>query len=135
MKMYHATDEQSARSIIQDGKIKTRFGEILLTDSVNNALKFLLFRGLDKVIIFEVDVDESKMLESFDHSEAFFGCKAWMVFEDIPVSSDTVIYEQDMQALYDLMNEKGDHKSDTVVEVGSDVINEVADAVSATATS
>ena len=95
MKYYHATTEQAGKGIIADGVIKTGFdGVVYLADSVNNACKFLLIRFVsDPIVIFEIDnLDESKVEESYDHSEAFFKCKAWMYPEDIPVTLITNVY-------------------------------------------
>ena len=96
MKYYHATTAAAAESIIADGKIKTGFdGVVYLGDSINNAAKFLLIRFTpgSEIIIFEIEgLDESKIEESFDHSEAFFKCKAWMYPEDIPTTLVTNVY-------------------------------------------
>lgn len=75
---YHATDYKNMDSILYRGIHKGFDGTVYLTDSPESAATFLAIRGCKKIIVFEVDLDESKVEESFDHSQAFFRCRAWM---------------------------------------------------------
>lgn len=123
-KYYHATSEECAKSIVRDGKIKCNYGEIFLAETIDDALKFLFFRQLDKVVIFEVELDENKVVESFDHNAAFFGCRAWMTFEDIPVTSETSAYIQDMSEIYQQVNRKVTPDENNVAVVAGDVLQD-----------
>ena len=54
---FHATTHENAKKIMQDGGT-----------------------------IFEVELEERKIVEAHDHNEAFFGCKAYMYMDDIPTA-------------------------------------------------
>ena len=95
MKYYHATSVNCAQQIALDGEIRPGYtGEIFLADSVDNAVKFVCFRLIgEQIVILEIDgLDESKISESYDHSEAFFGCKAWCYEGAIPYTQVTCAY-------------------------------------------
>lgn len=51
-------------------------GGVYLCETAKDACKFLAIRGEKMVYVFEVEVNESQMIESFDHDENYFGCKA-----------------------------------------------------------
>lgn len=64
-------------------------GFVYFSDSMINATKFLVVRGIapDNVIVFQIatnKLDKRELLESFDHSNKFFGCRAWCYSLDIP---------------------------------------------------
>lgn len=44
-----------------------------------------------RVYVFEVEVNESQMVESFDHNENYFDCKAYLYLGDIPFSKVTQV--------------------------------------------
>ena len=46
---------------------------------------------MKRVYVFEVEVNESQMVESFDHDESYFGCKAYLYLGDIPFSKVTQV--------------------------------------------
>ena len=50
-----------------------------------------LFEGVKRIYVFEVGVNESQMVESFDHDENYFGCKAYLYLGDIPFSKVTQV--------------------------------------------
>lgn len=101
MTYYHATSEDNAIQIINDGEIKTGIdGIVYMADSLENALKFVLFRSWDKVIIFEFDIpDESLVHKTFDHSYKFFQCKSYGYPENIDLSYVKNAWQQDMKVL------------------------------------
>lgn len=66
-------------------------GGVYLCDTAKDACKFLDIRGVKRVYVFEVEVNESQMVESFDHNESYFGCKAYLYLEDIPYSQVTQV--------------------------------------------
>lgn len=86
MEYYHATTKENFEKIVEDGVIKTGFdGIIYLTDSKENALKFVALRPIESsIIVIEIDVpDESRVFETFDHSFNFFKCKSYGYPDDI----------------------------------------------------
>lgn len=85
--MYHATDYENLESIIDQGKIKRGVdGVIYLCNSPKDSAKFIAIRGIKKILVCEVEVDDELLEESFDHSESFFRCKAYMYNSDIEMS-------------------------------------------------
>jgi len=47
---------------------------------------FLKMRGIEKIITFKIDankLDKKSIFESFDHSQSFFGCRAFVYEKDI----------------------------------------------------
>lgn len=85
--LYHATAFSNLGSILSKG-IKNGFdGVIYLAETREDALKFVAIRLIGQPIaVIEVEIDndnEKDILESFDHSQAFFKCRAWMSTEEI----------------------------------------------------
>ena len=66
-------------------------GGVYFCETAKDACKFLAIRGEKEIYVFEVEVDEVKVVESFDHDEVFFGCKAYLYLEDIPFSKVTQV--------------------------------------------
>lgn len=94
MKFYHATTEENALKIVLDGKIKKSVeGAVFVCKNPLDACKFLVIRGIEKIIVFEVDLDEKRIVESTDHSEAFFQCKAYMYHGEIKITDETPKWE------------------------------------------
>lgn len=91
MKLYHATDKENLVSIITEGIKPDAFGDVYFAESYEQALAFMVFRHIQEIIIFEIEMDISKCRESFDHSEAMFcrmfgfeTCRAWCYEGTIP---------------------------------------------------
>lgn len=96
MKYYHATSEDSLSKILAEGVIKTGFdGIVYLAETQENALRFVALRLLDQpVIVLEIDIpDESKLIETFDHSYKFFKCKSFGYLENISSNHITAIWK------------------------------------------
>lgn len=93
MKFYHATTPENAISIMWDGVIKSRYGEVFLCKKPSDACKFLAIRGCSKVIVIEVELPEDAVIESYDHSESFFQCKAYIHNGDIKLTGAEVYTE------------------------------------------
>ena len=77
---YHATTEENFKKIMFDGKIKVGFdGIVYLTESKEDALKFLCLRAFGQsIIVLEIHIpDETKIEETFDHSYSFFKCRSF----------------------------------------------------------
>jgi len=82
---YHATPYENLFSVTEKGIIKGIDGVVYLTEKPYEAARFVAIRGFDKILVLGVEIDEDKVKESFDHSEAFFKCKAYFYPEDISV--------------------------------------------------
>ena len=76
---YHATPWDNYEKIMSEGIKLGTDHVVYLCDSIDNAIKFVAIRGVRKIAIFEVELDDKEVEESFDHSEAFFKCKAWTI--------------------------------------------------------
>lgn len=78
MKFYHATTSTAAESIRKDGVIKAgAMGDVFLCRNPLDACKFLILRGTPVIYVVEVDLRRSEVIESYDHAESFFKCKAY----------------------------------------------------------
>lgn len=94
MKFYHATTEENMRKILGDGVIKHSIGgAVFLCRNPIDACKFLVIRGYRKMCVVEVDLKKNEVDESFDHSEAFFQCKAFIHNGDIYLNGNEKILE------------------------------------------
>lgn len=90
-KYYHATNYANFSGIMAEDVIKAGIdGGVYLCETAKDACKFLAIRG-EEGICFEVEVDEARVIESFDHDEGFFGCKAYLYLGDIPFSKVTQV--------------------------------------------
>lgn len=97
-KFYHCTIRKNMRGIFENAIKKGADGVIYLADSPSNAAKFLYVRGypLREIVVFEIAremLDESRLDYSYDHSESFFGCKAYMYQGDIEHGHIENMYE------------------------------------------
>lgn len=92
MKYYHATSFDNAIKIINDGYLKPIVDGVYFCTSCSDCLKFVYVRQRNtKCVIFEVDINESDVSESFDHNESFFNCKAYVSSSSISVMNVTDI--------------------------------------------
>ena len=84
MKFYHATTLENMEKIAASGFIKKSWdGVVYLCKDPIDACKFLVLRGLRKMCVIETELDENDVQESFDHSQSFFKCKAYIHNGDI----------------------------------------------------
>ena len=77
MKYYHATDFKNLVSILDEGLNTGCDGVIYLTKDPKEAIRFVVLRGVKKALVCEVEVDENNVIETFDHSELFYKCRAY----------------------------------------------------------
>lgn len=94
-KYYHATDPENLASICMNGLRKGFDGQVYLAEDPQEACRFLALRFLPRILVVCVELEESEVEESFDHSYAFFKCRAWMHAGDIHPDRicDLQIYE------------------------------------------
>lgn len=71
MILYHATAERNLADIRKQG-IKGNYDGVYLADSAELATSFIFLRGETRVIVFEIDVPDNLVQESFDHNEQWF---------------------------------------------------------------
>ncbi len=84
MKYYHATDINNMINIVYEG-IKTGIdGCVYLAKTKEDAMKFIAIRTNNDIIVFEVELNENNVEESYDHNEQFFKCKAYYYSDNIP---------------------------------------------------
>lgn len=86
MKYYHATSMSSYLNILKDETIKPGFdGLVYLTEEISHALRFVAIRGLKEIVVLEIEIpDAINVIETFDHSEAFFKCRSFGYQGSIP---------------------------------------------------
>lgn len=100
MKFYHATTGAAAESILKDGVLKAdHFGEVFLCRTPLDACKFVVIRGVTLVSVLEVNLKRSEVYESHDHSEAFFGCKAYAHQGDIALRGNVPVLTYDFREM------------------------------------
>ena len=96
MKFYHATTRSTMEKIVGEGRIrKSCDGVVYLCKEAIDSCKFLVIRGHEKMSVIEVELDEREIEESFDHSEAFFKCKAYIHKGDIKLTGMENIWDYD----------------------------------------
>ena len=86
---YHATSFENLESIMDQGLHRGCDGVVYLTEKPDEAVRFLAIRGCSKILVLGVELEEDLVDESFDHSEAFFKCRAYTYSDDIPADEIT----------------------------------------------
>ena len=86
---YHATPFENLNSSLDQGFIRGYDGVVYLTEKPEEAARFVAIRGCRKILVLGIEIEESLVEESFDHSQAFFGCRAYMHKNDIPADEIT----------------------------------------------
>ena len=78
--LYHATPYDNLISIMEKGILPGTGHVVYLADSEIGAVKFVAVRGCKHILVVKVKIlkaDEKNIEETFDHSERFFGCRAF----------------------------------------------------------
>lgn len=84
---YHATAYENLIPIVENGIRKGCDGLVYLCEKEEDALKFLYVRGIKNVVTFKVNIRKPEnIVETFDHSEAFFKCRCFGYVGDISAS-------------------------------------------------
>lgn len=95
---YHATEFTNLSSILENGIHPGCDGEVYLCKKPEEALRFVVIRNIGthkKYLVCKVDL-RSGVEESFDHSEEFFRCRAYMYNKNIPSSNIRSYIEYDI---------------------------------------
>lgn len=87
--LYHGTDYRNLGSILGEGLRASMEGGVYLTDSADSAMRWTAVKiqamGGSKVLVVEVKVEESKLIEGMDHSpmmQELFGCGTSKIYTD-----------------------------------------------------
>lgn len=75
--MYHGTSMNNLASIATKGIKPSIEGIVYLTKKPEDAIKFPYIRGIKNILILKVKVDDSKVIETFDHNSNFFKCRCF----------------------------------------------------------
>lgn len=98
MKMYHATSYENLYSILDEGLVTNNIENIVyLCEKPEEAVRFPYIHLVRDIVVFEVEVNKKNVIETFDHSEAFFKCKAFGHKGNIPASKIKNVYRYDMR--------------------------------------
>ncbi len=78
---YHATELSNLNSIVCSGlELRNMEKLVYLCEKPEDCLKFALVHGVrGEVLVLTVELDEADVIETFDHSEAFFKCRCWVL--------------------------------------------------------
>ena len=99
---YHACTPKAWESILADGMVRKSWdGCVYLCKAPDEAARFVALRllgtGERDITVLEFDgLEESKIEEVFDHNEAFWKCRCWGYFDDIPVSGVSGVYDYEI---------------------------------------
>lgn len=94
MKYYHAAPRETMVKIAGEGIIKKSWdGMVYLCKEAVDSCKFLIMRGMKEMSVIEIELDENEVEESYDHSEVFFKCKAYMHNGDIKLTGKERIWD------------------------------------------
>lgn len=86
---YHATPYENLESIMDQGILKGCDGVVYLTEKPEEAARFAAIHGFRKILVLGVEMEESLLNESFDHSQIFFMCRAFTYQGNIPADEIT----------------------------------------------
>jgi len=89
---YHATTPEKMCSILDDAILEANdCGEVFLCKEPLDACKFLICRGISRISVIEIEIDENDVVPSNDHSESYFQCQAFIHNGDIEITGDEKI--------------------------------------------
>lgn len=89
-KMYHATPWSNLMGIAEEGIKPGCDHMVYLAETKEEALRFIAIRAMgEPILVVEVEVDQSRLEESFDHNYEFLKARAWVYPDTIPWSSVT----------------------------------------------
>ena len=73
---YHATPFKNLIEILDKGiECRNIEGIVYMCETAQDCLKFAYMRGNTDVLVLKVKVNEKDVIETFDHSQAFFKCR------------------------------------------------------------
>ena len=101
-KYYHGTSYSNLLKIIEDGKIKTSIeGIVYLAKTKEEAFRFVALRYMtEDIAVIELDLDDSKVIETFDHSQTFFKARAFGYEGEIDIECATNCWKYPIEERY-----------------------------------
>ena len=78
--MYHATDYDNVLGIMEEGIKPGADGLVYLCEDALDAMKFPYIRGVKHMVTCKIKLSKrewTRVMETFDHSPAFFQCRAF----------------------------------------------------------
>lgn len=102
MKYYHGTSYSNLLKIIEDGKIKTSMeGIVYLAKTKEEAFRFVALRYMtEDIAVIELELNDSKIVETFDHNQKFFKAKAFGYEGDINTKYATNCWKYPIEERY-----------------------------------
>lgn len=103
-KYYHGTSYSNLLKIIEDGKIKTSMeGIVYLAKTKEEAFKFVALRYMtEDIAVIELELDESKIIETFDHNQKIFKARAFGYEGDIDTHHATNCWKYPIEGRYNI---------------------------------
>ena len=87
IKLWHATPFHNLANILTYG-LRTGCDHVVYAcENATDAAKFVAIRGVKDILLVQFEVDEQDVDESFDHSQAFFQCRAFAISHSIEPES------------------------------------------------
>lgn len=84
--MYHGTPYSNMMKLMDEGIKPGYDGIVYLCEKPEDCAKFLYVRGITDIVVFKVKIPrklEHNLQETFDHSQAFFKCRAFGYFGEL----------------------------------------------------
>ena len=101
-KYYHGTSYSNLLKIIEDGKIKKSMeGIVYLAKTKEEAFRFIALRYMtEDIAVIELELDKSKVYETFDHSQRFFKARAFAYNGEISTNCATNCWKYPVEERY-----------------------------------
>ena len=103
-KYYHGTSYSNLLKIIEYGKVKTSMeGIVYLAKTKEEAFKFVALRYMtEDIAVIELELDESKIVETFDHSQKFFKARTFGYEGEIDTQYATNCWKYPIEGRYNI---------------------------------
>lgn len=101
-KYYHGTSYSNLLKIIKDEKIKTSMeGIVYLAKTKEDAFKFVALRYIiEDIAVIELELNDSKIVETFDHNQKIFKAKAFGYEDEIDIKHVTNCWKYPVEGRY-----------------------------------
>lgn len=74
---YHCAPFENLPGILGEGLVPGCEGIVYLTEDPRRSAMFVAIRGVKEILNVIVELDEEEVVETFDHSQAFFKCRCF----------------------------------------------------------
>lgn len=101
-KYYHGTSYSNLLKIIEDEKIKTSIeGIVYLAKTKEEAFRFVALRYMtEDIAVIELELNESNIIETFDHNQKIFKAKAFGYKGEIDTECATNCWKYPIEERY-----------------------------------